>query len=211
MGTTGHLKNLRDRLFVSTVSYTSPYPSIDPPFDPGPIRKLFTEAWSDPEHFFRIMIESDAFASFKKFLAFLSMIFLVGIIILYPKLVDVTWRLKESRKGGKTKKTIAQPARWSVVLAHMESGTPAEWKLAIMEADNILAGLLRQMGYRGDTLGEMLKGVDQGDFPGINAAWEAHRIRNRIAHEGSHFDLTEREAKRATGLYALALRDLGYL
>ena len=64
---------------------------------------------------------------------------------------------------------------------------------------------LREKGYRGEGLGEMLK---TASFKTIDLAWDAHKIRNRIAHEGSGFELTEREAKRAFTLYESVLREL---
>jgi len=206
-----YLRNFREKLFVSTVSYTSPFPSAEPPFETEGILQAFREAWNNPDYFFRAFIESDVFLSFKKFLAFVSMVSLVIIIIFYPKLVDATWRLKRSLQGSGRRKAAAHPPRWNVVVSHLESGNEAEWKIAIMEADSILAGLMRASGYHGDTLGEMLKGVDRSDIPSIESAWEAHRIRNQIAHEGSRHSITLRETRRIIGLYENVFRDFGYL
>jgi hypothetical protein len=65
--------------------------------------------------------------------------------------------------------------------------------------------VLRERGYQGEGVGEMLKGAS---FRTIDLAWDAHRVRNRIAHDGSAFELTEREAKRAFMLYESVFRDL---
>ena len=74
-----------------------------------------------------------------------------------------------------------------------------------MEADNVLLEVLTEKGYSGDGVGEKLKGAS---FKTIDLAWDAHKVRNRIAHEGSNFELTEREAKRTFMLYESVLRDL---
>ena len=74
-----------------------------------------------------------------------------------------------------------------------------------MEADNVLLEVLREKGYQGEGVGEMLKNAS---FRTVDLAWDAHKIRNRIAHEGSDFQLTEREAKRAFVLYESVFRDL---
>jgi hypothetical protein len=63
------------------------------------------------------------------------------------------------------------------------------WKLT-----TCLAEVLRDKGYVGETVADMLK---TASFKTVQLAWDAHGIRNRIAHEGSDFQLTEREAKRA--------------
>ena len=83
---------------------------------------------------------------------------------------------------------------------HLDSANPAEWRLAILEADNMLDEMIRRIGYKGENLGERLKAVEPSDFESINSAWEAHKVRNKIAHEGSEFFLSHREARRIVGL-----------
>ncbi len=95
--------------------------------------------------------------------------------------------------------------KFAVIQGYMSSTSEALWRIGIMEADNLLLETLREKGYRGDGLGEMLK---TASFKTIDLAWDAHKIRNRIAHEGSDFELTEREAKRAFVLYESVLREL---
>lgn len=91
--------------------------------------------------------------------------------------------------------------RWEHILSLASSENPGDWRLAIIEADVALEELVRSMSYRGDTLGDMLKSVEKSDFLTLDLAWEAHKIRNRIAHHGSDYILTEREAKRVINLY----------
>jgi hypothetical protein len=95
--------------------------------------------------------------------------------------------------------------KFAVIQGYMSSTSEALWRIGIMEADNLLLETLREKGYRGDGLGEMLK---TASFKTIDLAWDAHKIRNRIAHEGSDFELTDREAKRAFILYESVLREL---
>lgn len=91
--------------------------------------------------------------------------------------------------------------RWVRVIAHINSVNPAEWRQAIIESDIMLEELLRASGYHGDGVGEMLKSVEPSDMLTLDAAWEAHKVRNRIAHAGSDFELSEREAKRIITLF----------
>ncbi|MCI0542506.1 hypothetical protein L0Y69_01975 [bacterium] len=167
----------------------------------------------DLGNIFDAIMSSDAMHSFKRLLTFFSMIFLIGIIIIFPKYVDAERRRRESLlpERGVDERASFHPERWEAVLNHVHSVHPAEWRVAIMEADNILEGVVKGMGYQGDSLGEILKSMDVGDLRSINEAWEAHRARNAIAHEGSQFVLTEREAKRIVGLYRKVFEDLEYL
>lgn len=104
-----------------------------------------------------------------------------------------------------TEKEFHNHPKFAVIQGYMSSASEALWRIGIMEADNLLAEVLREKGYAGEGLGEMLKNAS---FKTIDLAWDAHKIRNRIAHEGSNFELTEREAKRAFMLYESVLREL---
>jgi transposase len=67
------------------------------------------------------------------------------------------------------------------------------------------------MGYMQESIGEKLKSIEPSDFTNIENAWEAHKIRNTIAHEGSEFLINEREAKRVIGLYESVFREFEYI
>lgn len=95
--------------------------------------------------------------------------------------------------------------KFAVIQGYMSSTSEALWRIGIMEADNLLQEALENKGYRGVGVGEMLK---TASFKTVDMAWDAHKIRNRIAHEGSSFELTEREAKRAFVLYESVFREL---
>jgi hypothetical protein len=100
--------------------------------------------------------------------------------------------------------------QWKVVLMHLNSQNPAEWKIAILEADRILEEVLTDKGVQGDSLGEQLKGMTKRQLISINDAWEAHRVRNQIAHEGASFTLSHRDAERTVALFEKTLRELDY-
>jgi hypothetical protein len=95
--------------------------------------------------------------------------------------------------------------RFAIVQGYMSSNSEALWRIGILEADNMLAEVLRDKGYKGETVADMLK---EASFKTVQLAWDAHGVRNRVAHEGSDFKLTEREAKRAFTLYESVFREL---
>lgn len=95
--------------------------------------------------------------------------------------------------------------KFAIVQGYLSSTSEALWRIGIMEADNMLVEVLRDKGYVGETVADMLK---TASFKTVQLAWDAHGIRNRIAHEGSDFQLTEREAKRAFVLYESVFREL---
>jgi len=114
------------------------------------------------------------------------------------------WREYEEEKHREERAFDAKAAgnpRWEKIMEHAASGNPNDWRQAILGADVMLNDLLDSLGYVGEGIGEKLKTVERGDFPTLDLAWEAHKVRNQIAHEGSDFLLTQREAKRTVDLY----------
>ncbi len=148
----------------------------------------------------------------------LSIFFFFGIIYCVEKLKKI--RLKEEEiydakveEGFETVKTgdNVMAHRWQNAVTHIASDNPNDWKQAIIEADIILEDLLTKMGYRGDSIGEKLKRVAKGDMKSLDEAWEAHKVRNQIAHEGSSFTLNHHEAKNVINMYRKVFEEFYYI
>ena len=91
--------------------------------------------------------------------------------------------------------------RWEKILKLANSPNSSDWRMAIIEADTMLEELLRSIGYQGESLGDMLRSVDKTEFLTIEDAWEAHKMRNAVAHSGGTFRLNERETKHTVSLF----------
>lgn len=104
-----------------------------------------------------------------------------------------------------------QQSRWDTVLAHVRSENENDRRHAIIEADIMLGGLLTERGYEGETISDQLKRVDPAQFNTVEIAWEAHKIRNKFAHEGSEVPCSAQEARRVIGLYEQVFREFGYI
>lgn len=87
--------------------------------------------------------------------------------------------------------------KWLKIEEKMSSQNEQDWRIAIVDADIILEEMLGRMGYVGEGIAEKLKQVDKNDFLTVQNAWDAHKLRNRIAHEGSNFHLSRTEAEIA--------------
>ena len=122
---------------------------------------------------------------------------------LYPdiEVVEPLFGMKETPRNPRLEK----------IEDSVESENPGEWRVAILEADIMLEEMLEAMGYSGDGIGERLKQIEKSDFNSLDSAWEAHKIRNPIAHEGSEFNLTEREATRVVALYKRVFDEFEYI
>ncbi len=102
-------------------------------------------------------------------------------------------------------------ARWAHVEELMSGLQETDWRQAIIEADIMLDDALVARGYQGDSLGDRLKQVTVSVIPSLDGVWDAHRVRNRIAHEGSQFKLEERIAHRTIAQYRNAFSELGVI
>lgn len=144
-----------------------------------------------------------------------SILLLIGIIYYFLKLEEI--KKEDEKKYGEILSIAESDSeeirneRWIRVLDHLDTESPAEWRSAILEADIILDEMTKKMGYLGDNLGERLRGVEKSDFNTLDQAWEAHKVRNIIAHEGSNYILTKREAKKIIDLYRQVFEEFEFI
>ncbi|MCA9360539.1 hypothetical protein H6785_02305 [Candidatus Nomurabacteria bacterium] len=103
----------------------------------------------------------------------------------------------------------ARNSRLQDVITHSTSDNPNDWRLAIIEADIILDDILKKRGYVGNSLGERLKGISSNQLATINDAWEAHIVRNKIAHQGADFVLTKRIVEETIARYKRVFNEFG--
>lgn len=97
--------------------------------------------------------------------------------------------------------------RWTHIESLAAGESMSDWRSAIIEADIMLDDMLTTQGYTGAGIGEKLKEVERSDFATLDDAWEAHKVRNQIAHEGSAFDLSETLARRTLARYEAVFRE----
>lgn len=109
-----------------------------------------------------------------------------------------------------TKGDPALGHRWEDVKRLIDSTNQNDWKQAILSADLILDDILTTMGYRGESVGEKLKRVEPADFRTLQQAWEAHKVRNQIAHEVG-FNLTHYDANATIGLYRTVFEEFYFI
>lgn len=82
------------------------------------------------------------------------------------------------------------------------------YNMAVVEGDKLLDKAMMEMGISGKTMGERLKKCGKEKFSQLNAVWNAHKLRNQIAHEPG-FKLEYHQARHALTVYKQALKDLG--
>jgi len=105
----------------------------------------------------------------------------------------------------------ARNSRWQEVKKKLKSENASDWKFAILEADSILDDVMKRIGYAGANLGERLVNIEPSDFDSLSEVWEAHKVRNRLAHETADFKLSKERAEEVIDLYEKGLKELEYI
>jgi len=146
-------------------------------------------------------------------LSIVALFFIIVILYVIARRYEI--RKENAKKLHEPQKTKIEPYkgndRWQKVLEHIHSPNSSDWRLAIIEADNILDEMVTRIGLKGDNLGDKLKSIEISDFDTLNEAWEAHKVRNRIAHEGLDFKIDHREAKRVISLFEKVFKEFDYI
>ncbi len=83
--------------------------------------------------------------------------------------------------------------------------------MAIIESDILLGRILKEKGYGGSSIGEQLKSISPQSLSTLNDAWEAHKVRNQIAHDGADFVLTKKKAQETITMYKRVFSEFGEL
>lgn len=136
----------------------------------------------------------------------LFLMFLINFIRT-DRLLRMRFNLLKAIVPPKPAETSPLDSRWEEIQRHLNSTKEAEWKFAVIEADSLVDSILKSSGYPGDTMGDRLKNIDKAQIVTVDGLWEAHKIRNRLAHEPNYF-LRYGEAKRAVQLYEKTLKEL---
>jgi hypothetical protein len=147
----------------------------------------------------------------------LAVSLLLGALIVYCAVRILQIRSHERRKFEESTHTVASQdisktqLRWNRIIEQGFSDNEQQWRLAILEADIMLNELLDLLGYKGETMADKMKQVERADFNSIDQAWEAHKVRNSIAHQGAERLLSQREARRIIGLYENVFREFKFI
>lgn len=158
-------------------------------------------------------IVSETSIAFAPYSVIISLLSIVGIVYCFRRLHHIEHEMiaqfAEVEAGGMVAEMPNK--RWARIINHLNSDNESDWRLAILEADIILAEMLNSMGYQGDTIADKLRGIEKSDFNSINAAWEAHKIRNIVAHEGGDRRIDNRAARQVILLYEQVFREFRFI
>lgn len=99
---------------------------------------------------------------------------------------------------------------WRQIQKRLKSNEITDWKLAILEADSIFDEILKNSGYRGDTIYDRFKQLSPAALSNYNEILTAHKIRDQIIQQAD-FILKQEEAINTIKIYEQAFRELGLI
>lgn len=172
---------------------------------------LFNGIFFNAEKFF----QSPLFAFLKIFLSIYALVLLADIILLIVAQIKNKDLIKDLRTtfmgaGIPVSSKNKMLKRWESVLERMRSGNISQYKVAIIEADNIANEILALVGYKGNNLAEKLVTANPDQLPNIEELKKSHEIRNLIVHE-KDYPVDEESAKEAVKAYEKLLHDLEFV
>ena len=97
--------------------------------------------------------------------------------------------------------------RWKKIEGRIETGSEYEYKLAIMEAQDLFNDLLIEKGFAGNSFIERVKRVKKIQLPNIEEVLSAHEMRNLVAHD-PNYKLTKEEAKKTLDIFEKGIKNI---
>ncbi len=97
--------------------------------------------------------------------------------------------------------------QWEKAKERVERGTQSEWKLSIMEADDMLDDILVRLGVSGSTIDERLTNAQKDIHLDLNFVKKAHVVRDNVVHDPD-YQLAKEEARDTLDIYEKTFQDL---
>ncbi len=100
--------------------------------------------------------------------------------------------------------------RWGITVQRFNQGTPEAVRTALIEADAIADGVLKELGLSGEHMADRLEQLSAEDLQSLGSLWKAHRIRNNIVHSPG-YELPASEAEQTMKGYEAFFKEVGVI
>ncbi|MDN5275701.1 MAG: hypothetical protein JWN33_350 [Candidatus Saccharibacteria bacterium] len=134
-----------------------------------------------------------------------SMIFVFAAIVIIGALLLAL--ITFTHRGVKPLAVEKYRSSWMTIERQLKKDDVASLHVCVLSADKLLDQALRERGFKGDTMGERMKAA-KNIWTNANQVWNAHKLRNRIAHE-TDVVVKYDDVRRHLSAYKRALMDVG--
>ena len=97
--------------------------------------------------------------------------------------------------------------RWKKIQKRVEAGSDYEYRLAIIEADELLKDVLTDRGFKGKTIEEKIAKVEKTQLPNTDEVIEAHKTRNSIVYNPD-YKVDRDQIKKILNVYEDAIKSI---
>lgn len=140
---------------------------------------------------------SKFFLLIKILLGIYTAILFIDIVLLLAQR-GLMGNLRETMYGMDIPKEVASKKKklrnkWLKIKKRLESSNPNDYKIAVIEADDVINGIVAGLGYDGENFGERLANIPASQIVNIDGIKRAHEARNKIIHN-ENFVLSQEDA-----------------
>jgi len=144
------------------------------------------------------------FAAFGMFFLAMVIYFMINSSWLQYKFLEDTtefffWQSYGTRETSK---------KWDKIKKRMESGTESDYKLAIIDADDLLMEVLDNRGYDSEDFKGAIDKVARLMTEGADGILNAHEARNSIVYNPD-YKLSAEQTKKILDVYESAIKNIG--
>ncbi len=139
--------------------------------------------------------------------AVLILIGIYGCVKYWPMRARVTLFEKPTTLARKKKKDPLILKYWDIIVKKIQTGTPENLRLAVLEADALVDYFLKKSGYAGEHMADRLARITPSEVKSLEKVWQAHRLRNDLVHTPG-FIISANEARQALIAYRQFLIEL---
>lgn len=171
-----------------------------------------------------VSYSATALALYKALALIIILVSLAGIVFVGFRSVKLRRRYREKKMRAEvspnneqvvtdqmiTALRDATTRRWRMLIERLGTEAQKDFKTAIIEADGLVDAALRAYEFPGESMGERMQTVTRERLPSINDLWQAHKVRNAIAHD-PHYNVSPREGHDIMRIYKKILEELGVL
>jgi len=154
------------------------------------------------------------FAMIKYFLIFLTILFIIGIVLILMRVeagfkIKVVELVEKAIEMGKISKAKARK-EWDVVLYDLDSNDCQNYKKAVVNAEKLFDRVLKMANFSGSNMEDRLRRVPDKQLEFKDDIIWAHKLKRMIS-EDENFEVEHEEAKRAVYIFERVLKDVGII
>ena len=154
------------------------------------------------------------FAMIKYFLIFMTILFVIGIILIAVRVesgfkIRIKESIEKAMEMGRISKTKIGK-EWEIILYNLDSDDYQDHKKAVVSAEELFNRVLKMANFSGSNIEDRLRKIPDKQLEFKDDIIWAHRLKKTIS-EDENFKIEHEEAKRAVYIFERELKNMGII